>query len=325
MNRPNESMSILRLIVPVALFSLIATGVRADQVIPDDLIVQGSIGLGVDAVNNESFGADTLLLKEADLRLHFNDTSVGAFPTNDWRILINDLDSVPMAEDYFAIQDADGGTVPLRIDAGAPTDSIRLNGNGRIGLGTAVPTAALHVDVTFDDQDPTASVLIGPDTVTPAGALLQVHGPVYLSKDGPADLTLDPNSDTRLYVEGGAMFSRNIEVGSSRSLKEDIRDLTLPEAKETLAGLKAVEYRYIGEHEKQLGFIAEDVPDLVATDSRRSLSPMDFVAVLTKVVQDQETRLESLDDEFEELQMEVEDLLKKTQDAEMPAPGNANR
>ncbi len=230
-----------------------------------------------------------------------------------------------MAEDYFAIQDADGGTVPLRIDAGAPTDSIRLNGNGRIGLGTAVPTAALHVDVTFDDQDPTASVLIGPDTVTPAGALLQVHGPVYLSKDGPADLTLDPNSDTRLYVEGGAMFSRNIEVGSSRSLKEDIRDLTLPEAKETLAGLKAVEYRYIGEHEKQLGFFAEDVPDLVATDSRRSLSPMDFVAVLTKVVQDQETRLESLDDEFEELQMEVEDLLKKTQDAEMPAPGNANR
>lgn len=325
MNRPNESMSILRLLVPVALFPLIATDVRADQVIPDDLVVQGSIGVGIDVINNESFGFDTLLLKEADLRIHFNDTSVGSFPTNDWRILINDLDSAATAENYFAIQDADSTAVPFRIDAGAPTDSIRLNGDGRVGLGTAVPTAALHVDVTFDDQDPAASVLIGPDTVTPAGALLQVHGPVYLSKDGPADLTLDPNSDTRLYVEGGAMFSRNIEVGSSRSLKEDIRDLTLPEAQETLAGLKAVEYRYIGEHEKQLGFIAEDVPDLVATDSRRSLSPMDFVAVLTKVVQDQESRLETLDGEFEELQKAVADLLKESPSTEASAPGNAQR
>lgn len=323
MNRTSKPVSILRTVFPAAILPLITSGVMADQVIPDDLIVQGSMAVGVDAVNNESFGSDTILLKEADLRLHFNDTSTGSFPTNDWRILINDLDSEPAAENYFAIQDADSAAVPFRIDAGAPTDSIRLNGDGRVGLGTALPTAALHVDVTFDAQDPAASVLIGPDTVTPAGALLQVHGPVYLSKDGAADLTLDPSSDTRLYVEGGAMFSRNIEVGSSRSLKEDIRDLTLPEAKETLAGLNAVEYRYIGEHEKQLGFIAEDVPDLVATDSRRSLSPMDFVAVLTKVVQDQETRLERLDGEFEELQKAVADLLKEAPAAEAPAPGNA--
>jgi hypothetical protein len=39
-----------------------------------------------------------------------------------------------------------------------------------------------------------------------------------------------------------------------------------------------------------LGFIAEDVPDLVATKARQSIIPMDFVAVLTKVVQDHETR-----------------------------------
>lgn len=50
---------------------------------------------------------------------------------------------------------------------------------------------------------------------------------------------------------------------------------------------------------------------------------MDFVAVLTKVVQDQETRLDSLDGEFEELQKAVADLLKETSTAEAPAPGNA--
>jgi hypothetical protein len=35
-----------------------------------------------------------------------------------------------------------------------------------------------------------------------------------------------------------------------------------------------------------VGFIAEDVPDLVATPDRKGLSTMDIVAVLTKVVQE---------------------------------------
>ena len=41
-----------------------------------------------------------------------------------------------------------------------------------------------------------------------------------------------------------------------------------------------------------LGFVAEDVPDLVATADRKGLSPMDIVAVLTKVVQQQQAMLE---------------------------------
>jgi len=38
-----------------------------------------------------------------------------------------------------------------------------------------------------------------------------------------------------------------------------------------------------------VGFIAEDVPDLVATEDRKG---MDVVAVLTKVVQDQQKTIE---------------------------------
>jgi hypothetical protein len=40
--------------------------------------------------------------------------------------------------------------------------------------------------------------------------------------------------------------------------------------------------------EKCLGFIAEEVPDLVAMNDRKSLSTMDIVAVLTKVVKEQQ-------------------------------------
>src|SRR5690348_1256589 len=61
-----------------------------DQVIPDDLIVQGSGCFGFDCVNNESFGFDTIRLKENNLRIKAEDTSVGAFPTNDWQLTFND-------------------------------------------------------------------------------------------------------------------------------------------------------------------------------------------------------------------------------------------
>ncbi len=40
----------------------------ADQVILDDLIVDGSACIGFDCVNGESFGFDTLRLKENNLR-----------------------------------------------------------------------------------------------------------------------------------------------------------------------------------------------------------------------------------------------------------------
>ena len=39
--------------------------------------------------------------------------------------------------------------------------------------------------------------------------------------------------------------------------------------------------------DKHVGFIAEDAPELVVTKDRKGMSPMDVVAVLTKVVQEQ--------------------------------------
>jgi hypothetical protein len=51
-----------------------------------------------------------------------------------------------------------------------------------------------------------------------------------------------------------------------------------------------------------LDFIAEDVPDLVATNSRDALSSMDLVAVLTKVVQEQQKTIAELSDRVARLE-----------------------
>src|SRR6185295_19460712 len=74
--------------------ALINDPARADQVIADDLIVQGSTCVGLDCVNNESFGFDTLRLKENNTRITFFDTSsLSGFPANHWTITANDSDA----------------------------------------------------------------------------------------------------------------------------------------------------------------------------------------------------------------------------------------
>ncbi|MGD0283729.1 MAG: tail fiber domain-containing protein, partial [Dissulfurispiraceae bacterium] len=68
--------------------------------------------------------------------------------------------------------------------------------------------------------------------------------------------------------------------------------LTREEADQVLDGLSPVKYNYKTDKEnRHVGFVAEDVPDLVATKERKALSPMDIVAVLTKVVQEQKSAM----------------------------------
>jgi len=124
--------------------TLAASAASADQVIADDLIVQGSICAGQDCVNGESFGFDTLRLKENNLRIKFQDTSVSAsFPSNDWQITAND--SGNGGANKFSIDDIDGGRTPFTIEATAPNHSLYVDDGGRIGLGTSTPVVELHV------------------------------------------------------------------------------------------------------------------------------------------------------------------------------------
>ena len=115
-----------------------------DVVQADDLIIQGSLCTGFDCVNNEDFGFDTIVLKENNLRIFFNDTSVGAFPTNDWRIVAND--SASGGANFLAFEDVTGGKVPFKVTAGAPTNSLFVSSNGDIGRGTSTPVLDFHVN-----------------------------------------------------------------------------------------------------------------------------------------------------------------------------------
>jgi hypothetical protein len=141
---------ITALTAAVACFLLIPTA-AADQVILDDLIVDGSACIGLDCVNGESFGFDTLRLKENNLRIKFDDTSVAAsFPRNDWQLTAND--SANGGASKFSIDDISGGRTPFTVEANSPSHSLYVDDGGRIGLGTSTPSVQLHV---IDGDTPT--------------------------------------------------------------------------------------------------------------------------------------------------------------------------
>jgi hypothetical protein len=117
-----------------------------DQVIADDLIVQGSACVGLACVDNESFGTDILRLKEDNVRLKFEDTSGAGFATTDWQLTANE--SGAGGADKFSIEDVTASRVPFTISGGASTHSIFVDSFGKVGFRTASPALDLHVNTS---------------------------------------------------------------------------------------------------------------------------------------------------------------------------------
>jgi hypothetical protein len=110
------------------------------------------------------------------------------------------------------------------------------------------------------------------------------------------------------HVTAGGVWTN----ASSRALKTGVTTLTADAAFATLGALEPVVFRYLEEaDEEYVGFIAEDVPDLVATNDRTSLSPMDVVAVLTKVVQEQNLVVKQQDRLIDEQRRAIAELMER--------------
>src|SRR5437667_1972360 len=124
-----------------------------DVVTPDDEDIQGSLCVGLDCVNNEVFGFDTIRLKENNTRIQFNDTSTSAgFPTNNWQIRANDSANGGANFLGFVDQGATGtsetGTIVFSVAAGAPANSVKVDSSGRLGLRTATPVLDVHANTS---------------------------------------------------------------------------------------------------------------------------------------------------------------------------------
>ncbi|HBB98895.1 MAG TPA: hypothetical protein DC054_26255 [Blastocatellia bacterium] len=127
-------------------------GVRPDDVIADDTIIQGSLCVGLDCVNGETFGFDTIRLKENNTRIQFEDTSASGFPLNNWQIRANSSAAGGASFLAFVDQGASGnsetGTIVFEVDASAPANSLKVSSSGKVGIRTATPGLDVHVNAS---------------------------------------------------------------------------------------------------------------------------------------------------------------------------------
>jgi hypothetical protein len=218
----------MRRILPLAAVATASTlfaaaPALADQVIPDDLIAQGSICSGFDCIDGESFGFDTLRLKENNTRIKFDDTSVSpGFAANDWALQANDR---PVnGANRFLLMDDTSGRVPLSVYAGAPNDALVVGSGGNVGLGAGTPAAPLHVW----RADGTASVRVEETTGATEPRVL-----AELVNNGPARLRLaNSAAGATAWLVGGA-GATDFSIGAGG---QGVASLTLTPGGEVRAG-----------------------------------------------------------------------------------------
>jgi len=109
---------------------------------------------------------------------------------------------------------------------------------------------------------------------------------------------------------------------SSREYKDNIRDLSAADAIQALEALNPVTYTFKNDASKDLnvGFIAEDTPDLVATPDRKGLNPLEVVATLTRVVKEQQKTLQEQQAVLQKQQQLLDSLLQERAERQKSEP-----
>jgi hypothetical protein len=179
-----------------------------------------------------------------------------------------------------------------------------------VGIGTTEPKQRLEVNgsIQIHEQNSSVAGLMITQSSGETGYILHNRASTLTIGAGSIDrITIDrlgnvgygverPEHPLEMvsgaYVSAGGVWTNS----SSRERKENIASLSIEEALAALAQLEPVQFNYRNDDaETYVGFIAEDVPELVANKDRTSLSPMDIVAVLTRVIQAQQARIEELE------------------------------
>ena len=222
-----------------------------------------------------------------------------------------------------------GSRLPFRIRPGAPTSSLDITADGDVGIGTASPETKLDIQCNtagevclsvtnssatgfsgfiLEDESGNDAFNVSVDNNGSTSRLNSVlNFPLVILTNSTERIRFPSPGGNYITALNGASLTNGGQWmdASSRDLKQDITDLSSAEAAKTLRELNPVTYAYkAAPDEVQAGFIAEDVPELVADKSRKALNSLEIVAVLTKVVQEQQKTIDELSARLDELEQE---------------------
>ena len=267
-----------------------------------------------------------------------HEPTVSAGTTNELAVMnpnYNPSIDVPLVDDIQAAQQIYGSAFrtnaffgTLGVNTSTPTENLEVSGNIKVssysnyigwsaieGFITSggekpmfVSPGQVLMSIDVDNDDTSHFFAVGKDSTDPGKWTelfrVQENGYVGIGKINPS-YPMEFASGAR--VTSGGQFQN----ASSRQSKERIQDLTDSEAAEVVSKLEPVRFAYKADpEENQVGFIAEDVPDLVATKDRKTLAAMGIVAALTKVVQQQQ----ETDQQQQELAQQQQRVIQQQQE-----------
>lgn len=226
------------LLLVILLITALASGTgQGDQQILDDLIVEGSECLGFDCILDQEFGFSTLVLKENNLRIFFDDTSSSAsFPRNDWEIIVNEAGNGGVS--FLGIADrlagqasisgagfCDGGNRDGLVCGAVPGEDC-----SGVCVGGNVAGTPCFLGSTFCEDNgggtcEGAGMCVAPGAIVflieagaPANSLkINSTGLVGLGTDSP-QATLDVNGDA--IVRGNLLVSGTLTNGTEQRCPE---------------------------------------------------------------------------------------------------------
>lgn len=190
---------------------------------------------------------------------------------------------------------AEENLLGIRISSRETIGEIRMGGGWGsynaaqyLRFYTATDNTTLHGDERMR-IGPDGDVMIATTTIDPSN-IIQVG----------TDAT---NGNGAFLTDGGVWTN-----GSSRLNKIDITSLDPEAASAAVRTLRPVTYRgKQNSDETYVGFIAEEVPDLVAMNNRKGIAAIEIAAVLTAVVQENQKTIRK---QREEIQALVERLAR---------------
>jgi len=177
--------------------------------------------------------------------------------------------------------------------------------NPKVGIRDTTPAAVLEVNGnnTADDY------INIKNTVSADVFVIKSNGYIGINKSIPfpnnSTVAMQFGNANNAYLSNGGVWTN----ASAREYKENIRPLSSQAAEESLDKLQPVTFNYKATPQHtNVGFIAEDVPDLVAMNGREKLSAIDILSVLTKAAQNQEEEIKKQSHRIEMIKKEIRTL-----------------
>ncbi|HSF20318.1 MAG TPA: tail fiber domain-containing protein [Vicinamibacteria bacterium] len=212
----------------------------------------------------------------------------GGFTPQTWDVEGNELG--------FFINDVTNALVPLRIDPGAPSNSIRVNTLGDVGFGTSAPAAPVHIQRNVGEPNirlqTLASAGVRFELVNMGGEWEFIHGPggnFNFNRVGVAGNQFVFTTSGNLVIQGV------LTQGSSREAKMDFHEFESQEVLQRVVQLPLSSWRYKTGGARHFGPMAEDFK--AAFDlgpDEKQLAPGDVAGVALAAIQGLNDRLTEL-------------------------------